>query len=765
MESASPVEAVEDQGCMTPQLSAPVPARARILLRAVIALLLAGAAWPAAAATISGFVRASENGEPLPYASVTVPSLKRGTFTNQSGFYVLAGLPAGSYTATLSCMGYRPESRSLTLAQEQELTLSLELQTAPVQLDVVEVRPGRSELSIEPSKMTLQTRQLTSLPSIAEADLFRAVQSLPGVSTLSDFSAGLYVRGGSPDQNLILLDDIDVYNPNHLFGFFSTFNVDAVKTVDLQKSGFPAQYGGRLSSLLDVHNREGNRKRLAGVARTGFIASSATLEGPWPRGSWMLSGRQTHIAALARAAKIDLPYGFYDVQGRVNYDVAANDRTSLSYYSGRDRLDWNQPGLNLLLDWGNETWSSQWTHVVNPQLFSHFVLGHSRFDSRAIIAFEDFGFRMKNSIDDLSLKGNLSWTPAAAHKIDFGSEMKSLDFRFRSEVGDASQLAFNYQGVYGALYAQDAWKLSEVWRLQTGLRLDYYSRGRYLRLGPRLSVEREIDPKARIHLTWGRYSQFLNLVSQKGASFADMWFPVDRTLQPGGADHYVLGADFGPYDAFDLSVEAYYKPYRNVVEFSEEFSRSLIDPNSTMSQLFNSGTGRAFGGEVFLRNRWRGWDGWLGYTFGVADRTIQGYNFGREYHPDYDRRHQVVVAQNRPLSRHWQTSLTFHYGSGQPLTLPVGRYTFRDISGREYDTVLEGEKNASRLPAYHRLDVGVSGSYPYRGWQIEPELQIVNLYNRKNVYIRTYDMTKNPATYKDITMLPLLPTLGVTVRF
>lgn len=736
-----------------------------MLKRIVVIALLAGGTWPAAAATISGFVRAQDSGEPLPYASVTVASLKRGTFTNQSGFYVLTGLPADSCTVTLGSLGYQRETRRLLLSEGQELRLNVELRTAPLQLDAVEIRPGRSELSIEPSKLTLQTRQLTSLPSVAEADLFRAVQSLPGVSTLSDFSAGLYVRGGSPDQNLILLDDIDVYNPNHLFGFFSTFNVDAVKTVDLQKSGFPAQYGGRLSSLLDVHNREGNRKRLAGVARTGVIASSATLEGPWPRGSWMLSGRHTHIAALARAAKLDLPYGFYDVQGRVNYDVAANDRTSLSYYSGRDRLAWDKPGLNLLLDWGNETWSSQWTHVLNPHLFSHFVLGHSRFDSRATIAFEDFGFRMENSIDDLSLKGNLSWTPSAAHQIDFGSEMKSLDFRFRSEVGDASQLVFNYQGVYGALFAQDAWKFAEAWRLQTGLRLDWYDRGRYLRLGPRLSVERELDPKSRLHLTWGRYSQFLNLVSQEGASFADMWFPVDRTLEPGGADHYVLGADFGPYDAFDLSLEAYYKPYRNLVEFNQEFSRSLVDPNSTMNQLFNSGTGRAFGAEVFLRNRWRGWDGWLGYTFGVSDRTIQGYNFGREYHPTYDRRHQFVAAQNHAVSKRWRTSLTFHYGSGQPLTLPAGRYTFRDINGREYDTVLEGEKNASRLPAYHRLDVGISGSYPFRGWQIEPELQIVNLYNRKNVYVRSYDLTKNPATFKDVTMLPLLPTVGVTVRF
>jgi hypothetical protein len=722
------------------------------------------AASPSAAATISGFVRGADNGEALAYATVTLAGSTRGAMTNQKGYYVITGLSAGSYSVSISYIGYQPSRQTVTLAQDQELTLTVELSPGSLLLETVEVKAKVSELQETPGTLSMKTPQLTVMPAAVEADVFRAVQTLPGVSTLSDFSAGLYVRGGSPDQNLILLDDIDVYNPSHLFGFFSTFNVDAVKTVELQKGGFPARYGGRLSSLLDVHNRDGNRKHLAGTVRTSVIASSATLEGPWRKGSWMVSGRHTYIEPLARAVKIDLPYRFYDVHGRVNYDLGDNDRTSLSYYDGLDKLDWNKPGLELGFDWGNVTWSAQWTHIFTQRLFSHFVLGHSAFDSRATFAFEDFAFRSKNRIDDLSLKGSLTWTPSAAHVVDLGGEMKSLDFSYRREAGE-DRLTFAYQGAYAALYLQDAWKASEEWQIQAGLRADYYSKGDYLRLGPRVSVQRRLNEITSVRATYGRYSQFLNLVAQEGASFADMWFPVDKTLKPGGADHYILGVTYGPFETFEASVEAYYKPYRNLVEFSEEFTRSLITQDATVGQLFNSGTGNAYGADFYLRNRWKGWEGWLGYSYGEVNRKIQDYNFGKEFHPTYDRRHQVVAMQEHNLSRNWKMSFTFHYGSGQPTTLAVGRYTVRDIHGREYDVVLDGEKNGSRLPDYHRLDVGFTYHVRRRGWSIDPEIQIVNLYNRRNVYLRSYDMKKNPARFKDITMLPFLPTIGVTVHF
>lgn len=726
---------------------------------------LQAAISPALAATLSGFVRGADNGEALPYVSVFLQNTGYGDVTNEQGYYVITGIPAGRYSAVLSYIGYRTVIRAVTLADKEELILTLELDPQDLQLEELEVTAPHAFPEIEPSKLSLRTRELARVPMLAEADLFRAVQSLPGVSTLSDFSSGLYVRGGSPDQNLILLDDIDVYNPNHLFGFFSTFNVDAVKTVDLQKSGYPARYGGRLSSLLDVRNRDGNRKEFSGVGRLGIIASSATLEGPYSRGSWMLSGRRTYIEQLARRADLDLPYHFYDLHGKLNLDAARDDRTSLSYYRGRDRLDWNRPSLDILLDWGNEAWSARWTHLFSPRLFSQFMLGRTTFDSRAVAAFRDFTFSQRNRIEDISLKGDLTHTPSPRHRLEFGAESKFLDFDFSREAGEEDHLGFRYEGIYGALYAEENWNASDRWQLQGGLRLNYYSKGDYLRIDPRLSARRLLNEVTALKMTYGRYHQFLNLVSTEGASFADLWFPVDPTLAPGRADHYILGLEYRPQEAVNLTVEGYFKPYSNVVEFSREFGRSLIESDARMDEIFNTGTGRAYGADVYLRDRYAGFDGWFGYSWGSTRRTIRNFNFDRTFYPTYDRRHQVVVMQERALGPHWRMNVSFHYGSGQPVTLAAGRYTTRDITGREYNVILEGDKNAARLPAYHRLDLGLSYLRTFPAWSLEPSLQVINVYNQKNVFFRSYDLTADPAEYEDVTMLPFLPTVTLTVRF
>ncbi|MCA9726881.1 MAG: TonB-dependent receptor [Candidatus Eisenbacteria bacterium] len=720
---------------------------------------------PVLAATVSGFVRSASSGEALDFANVFLRGTPYGDMANEKGYYVITGVPAGSYEIAFSFMGYALETQEMVLTEDQELSLSVELTPNPIQMEEFEVKAGESDLLLQTSKVTLRTSELTTIPKVGEADLFRAVQSLPGVATLSDFSSGLYVRGGSADQNLILLDDVDVYNPSHLFGFFSTFNVDAVKTVDLQKSGYPARYGGRLSSLLDVRNRDGNRKEYQGVGRVSLIASSATVEGPWSKGSWMLSGRHTYIEPLARAADVDFPYKFYDVHGKLNYDLARGDHTSVSLFRSRDRLDWDRKTLDLLLDWGNDTGSIQWTHLFNPRLFSHFTVGGSSFTSTGEIAFQDFAFRLRNEVRDWAMKGNLSYTPSADHLIDFGFEGKALDFDFVRAAGEEQELRFAYQGTYAALYGQDSWRLSPRWQIQPGLRLEYYSEGDYFRLGPRLSVRRKINETTAVHATYGRYYQFLNLVSEEGASFADMWFPVDRTLDPGRADHYIFGVDLGPYDAFDLSVEVYYKDYLNLVEFSEEFGRSLIDENATLDEAFDTGNGSAYGGELYLRNHVGGFDGWIGYAYGKSQRTIQGFNYGREYDPQYDRRHAVTIMQSRSLGRGWMLQTNFRYGSGQPTTLAAGRYTVRDITGREYDVALPGEYHGYRLPDFHRLDIGISRAWHPKGLTVEPSLEIINVYNHENVYLRQYDLTKNPAEYEDVTMLPFLPTVGVSVRF
>lgn len=724
------------------------------------------ASMPASAATVSGFVRSAASGETVSYANVYLKGSSRGATSNDKGYYVVTGIPAGTYEMIASSLGYAAEHRPVTLAQQDEVAQDFALTPQEIRTETVEVKADRNRnLVIEPSKMTLRTPELRNVPAVLEADLFRAVQALPGVSTLSDFSAGLFVRGGSADQNLILLDDLDVYNPSHLFGFFSTFNIDAVKTVDLQKSGYPARYGGRLSSLLDVHNRDGNRKEFQGVARIGILGASTTLEGPWAKGSWMLSGRQTYLQAITKMADIDLPYNFHDLHAWVNYDPSPDNRMSLSYFRGRDRLDWNQKSMDILLDWGNDTWSAQWTHLFNRRLFSHFVFGGSRFNSVGEVAFQDFKFKMKDEISDFASKGNLTYTPSADHLVEFGFEGKVLDFLFRREAGNDDRVQFKYDGVYAAVYGQDRWQVSPQWQIQPGLRLDYYSQGNRLRVGPRISARRQLNEMTAVHGTYGRYYQFLNLVSEEGASFADMWFPVDRTLKPGSSDQFIAGLDIGPYETFDLSAETYYKRYANLAEFNEEFGRSVIDSNARLNEAFNQGKGFAYGADLYLRDRLAGCEGWIGYSYGVTKRKINGFNYGKEYFPTYDRRHQVTFMQSRPLGKGFRVSCSFRYGSGQPTTLAAGRYTVRDITGREHDDFFPGEFHGQRLPAYHRLDVGVSYRKQFRTWSLEPNLEIINVYNHKNVYLRNYDLESNPARFDDVNELPILPTLGLTINF
>jgi hypothetical protein len=740
----------------------------REIARSYIPLLLALlAARTSDAASVSGLITGAEDGEPLAYTGVHLRGTSFGKVANAKGYYVLAGIPAGTYTVSFSRIGYKTAERSIVLAEDEKLRLDVELAPEPVQAEEIVVEVSRDLLGVRPARVTLETEELTRIPFAIETDVLRGVQMLPGVSSLSDFSSGLYVRGGSADQNLILLDDADVYNPNHLFGFFSTFNADAVKTVDLQKSAYGARYGGRLSSLLDVRNRDGNRKKVEGTVRSSVIASSATVEGPWPGGSWMVSGRHTYIEQLAEAMDIDLPYKFYDVHGKLNWDIDKADRTSFSYYEGLDRLDWDREGLDVLLDWGNRTASAQWTRLYGTRLFSDLVFTYSRFASRAMAAFQDLEFEMRNDIDDVGLKAAMTYTPNARHAVDFGVEGKSLRFRFERGYEEEDDIRFRYDGLYGALYAQETWMFAPGSEVRAGLRLETYSEGDYVDLGPRLSIRRVLGEHLSAHAGYGRYKQYLNLVSLEGASFADMWFPVDETLEPGSADHYVVGVEAGPFRDFDLSVEAYYKPYRNLVEFSEEFTRSLVASDAQMNDLFNSGTGKAYGADLYLRNRWAGFEGWAGYSLGWTRRTIDRYNFGEEYVPAYDRRHQFVLMQERPLGKEkkWRLSVAFRYGTGQPTTLASARYTVSDPAGRTFDTVLDGELNAYRLPAYHRLDVGLSWRTEWRGLLIEPSLEIVNLYDRENVFIRTYDTSKNPVEFEDVTMIPRIPSIGVRVSF
>lgn len=728
-----------------------------------ICLSVAGAV---SGGTIHGFVREDGSKEPIIMGNVWIEGTTIGTTTNMKGYYVLPKLQPGNYKIYFRYIGYKTGIFQRTIKGDEDISLDVYLKPEVIQLEAAMVTAERTkrELDIKPGQITMNMPRLRKIPQVAEPDLFRSLQMLPGVATLSDFSAGLYVRGGSADQNLILLDHIDVYNPNHMFGFFSTFNTDAIKSVELLKGGFPAMYGGRLSSVLNVINKEGNRDHFQGVARLSLLSANATIEGPWKHGSWMFSGRRTYLDIAAKMVNFDLPYYFYDGHGKINFDIDKSNQASFSFYLGNDILDLSQEGTSINLNWGNKTFSSQWTHLFSSTLFSHFVFAGSRFDSDSKIIFDDISFGIFNKINDLSLKGSLTYTPSTKHSVDFGFEAKMLNFDLNYRIVGIDYLN-SFSGNYLAFYLQDNYKVGLFDILQAGLRFDHYTDGGYSRLTPRLSLKHILNNNNYVTFSYGKYTQFLNLVHQEGLSFADMWFPVDPTFAPGGADHYIIGYTYDNRKHFSVDIEAYYKRYTNIAEFRTQRGYDEELDQQTAALNFYSGTGKAYGMDVYLRNHFGRLEGWFGYALGWSKKKITGYNFDREYYPTYDRRHTITAIQDYRLGKKWRFNLAFKFGTGQPYTEATAKYAVLSPNGTIYYLPLEGEKNRYRLPVYHRLDVGLFYQRKFFGLDTEMYVQIVNVYNHKNVWFRRYNTYKNPTKVKDFTMLPLLPTAGLSVKF
>ncbi|MBN1782973.1 TonB-dependent receptor [bacterium] len=718
------------------------------------------------AGTVHGFVREEENREPVIMANVWIQDTSIGTTTNLKGYYVLADLLPGEYTLYFRYIGFQTVKKTVRVTNDHDINVDIYLKSEAILLEGASITADREkrDLEIMPGQIVVQAPQLRSIPQVAEADLFRSIQMLPGVATLSDFSAGLYVRGGSADQNLILLDEIDVYNPNHMFGFFSTFNTDAVKSVELLKGGFPAKHGGRLSSVLNVYDEEGNREKFEGVTRLSILSASSTLQGPWEHGSWMLSGRRTYLDLASKLADFDLPYYFYDGHAKINFDIDPKNQASLSFYAGNDYLDLGEDGMNVLLNWGNKTFSAQWTHLFNSRLFSHFVFAGSRYDSDTQVKFDNIRFGIFNRITDLATKGILTYSPNTRHSVDFGFETKVLNFDLNYHVVD-TDYNNHFNGVYLSAYMQDNIKLTPLTILQTGLRVDHYTDGAYTRIDPRISVQQTFTDKINMKFSYGMYHQFLNLVQQEGMSFADMWFPVDKTFDPGKAQHYIVGFQYDNKSTFSFDIEGYYKYYGNVAEYNVYRNEDEIIENQTAATNFLSGKGKAYGMDMYIRNRLGRLEGWLGYALCWTKKQVDGYNFDLWYYPTYDRRHTITLIQDYKISKNWRFNVAFKYGSGQPYTESTAWYEVTDQKGRIHYESLDGKKNTYRLPAYHRLDLGLFYTRSIFKKKTEFFLQVINVYNRDNVFFRRYKTWENPPQVQDINMLPLVPTGGFSVYF
>ncbi len=766
--------------------------------------LAAGWFLPAFAGTVSGFVTEAESGEPLQYVNVSVAGTRIGGQTNKKGYYVLNLAQPGSYRLEYSLVSHERVSQPFTLnAVGENVSLDARLRKSAVELGKIVVTAtveGDPEGPLIRASTIQRGRQdIQSVVSPVESDVFRAVLTLPGVAPISDFSSGLYVRGGSPDQNLILLDDIDVYNPSHFGGVFSTFNTDAVDNVELIKGGYPAKFGGRLSSVLDVTNRQGNRVRPQGVARLSLISSSATLEGPWKlgklHGSYMASLRRTYLE-LVKELYPDLPdYYFYDGHAKLNLDLDSRNKLNLSAYFGRDDLSFDF-GSVLDLDWGNRTFTAGWVHLFNPRLFSQFIFAGSEFQSNFQQKNSDGTvlFDRKNGIQDLSAKSVLSWKPDNRHELEGGFELKwndtwlKLDSSYQLDPSSLPDLEVS--SLTSAAFIQDNWQLNELWTLQPGLRAAWYKslnlrpghipEASYVNIEPRVSIKRQLDAGESVYANFGAYHQYLTLMTMEISTPFDVWFPLDGSLEPGRSLHYILGYQRGLSQYFQWEAELYYKTYGNLLQYNTGTDFTWNNETGTLSDTFHVGTGFTYGADLLLRNDFNGLQGFLGYTLSQTQRKIEDVNIDpatgqpMPFYPRYDRSHAVSLIQTYNFSQNTgrqilgsdlKLGLNFSYSSGQPTAVPERIY----YDGSNY-RLIYSYQDRERLPAYLRLDLSAKFEWVRRWGSIEPYLEFINVTGRKNVSFRSYDIIPEEdgsfrLRQRDGTQFPFLPFLGVNVSW
>ena len=750
-----------------------------------VMVILPTAAWAQTTSTLSGFVRDRSDGERLPNAAVAIAVADRelGALTNSEGYYAIPAIPPGTWVVTASYIGYTTHQDTLELAAGQALRWDIELNRQALELGEVvveaEATAVESDVNQRPSVVAMPVADLQQMAAMAEPDLLRSLQLLPGVQAASDFSSGLYVRGGGPDQTAILLDQMRLYNPSHAFGFFSTFNPDAIKNVTLYKGTYPAQYGGSLSAVLDVQNRDGNRRDFSTRGGVSLITSRLMSEGPLGQGSWMVAGRRTYIDPVLRAVRRStddlngLGYWFYDVNAKVNTQLGPNDNLMLSAYGGNDHLDISASAgsarsdstntLSFGNNWGNGALTGRWTHVFSPALFGRVMALYSRYQSDITLNLFGTPIAVRNRVREVSVQGDLDYFAAAAHTLRAGVGVTffRFDYGVRFDQYENDQLVRPY---LISAYIQDDWQVTPLTEARLGLRGTYYEEGGHLSLNPRFSLSRVLGEGWRVKLAGGSYRQYLQLVSSEGFSGGDLWLPLDETVEPGRSYQGVAGLEWEPSNRYRLSLETYYTDLANLVVLDEEREENY-EPETSEDVFKTGGTGYATGVELFAEKRGGRLTGWLGYTLGWTRRAFPDIDGGQTFPPKYDRRHDVSLTAAYRLDR-WTWTANFSYGTGQAYTPPAARYTLRDpASDRPIDRLLAARRNSARLLPYHRLDVGMRWAFGLFGADVEFYLQIFNAYNRRNEWFVQYDpedATEQPIVVK---MLPIVPTFGFDFRF
>jgi len=783
--------------------------------RPILSLLLLLAITPALAqkVSLSGYMRDSATGESLVSGTVYVKEANVGVQTNAYGFYSVS-VPAGNYTVLYSYVGYTTISRSFNLKASTSFNVEMPPATA---MKEIEVTAGRKDANVKNTQMgtvQLSIARIKKLPVLfGEVDVLKSLQLLPGVQSAGDGNSGFYVRGGGPDQNLVLLDDAVIYNTGHLFGFFSVFNSDAIKDVTLIKGAPPADYGGRLSSVVDVSMKDGNDKEFHGQGGIGLIASRFTVEGPIKKnkGSFMLAGRRTYIDVLARPFAPALKssgYYFYDLNLKANYRLGKNDRVYLSGYTGLDKFTYsNDAGtFKATIPWGNTTATLRENHQFTDKLFLNTTAVYSSYnfssDLRQSVANSPsaFGIKLASGIQDYGLKSDLDYYTSFNHHFKAGISYTHHKFIPNQVSGVADSISLNPDNALikyaheAAVYVLDEFDLGSKIKMNIGVRYTWfgqvgpytlynydingnktdssqYGAGKLVKayggFEPRFNIRYGIDDNSSIKASAAHTYQYMHLISNNGTTLpTDVWVPSTYVVKPQAAWQYSAGYFRNFLDnKLETSVELYYKSMQNQIQYKDGYTpNNTADPE--LSYVF--GNGQAYGAEFFVNKTEGKFTGWIGYTLAWTNQTFPLLNNGETFPAKYDRRHDVSVVGTYELNKKWTFSAVFIYGSGNAITLPTAFYFIDNNLVEQFSKV-----NAYREPAYHRLDISATYTPHHskpRKWESSWNFSIYNVYNHENPYFLYVDAEGNAQSgiklkVYEVYILPILPSVTYNFKF
>lgn len=766
--------------------------------------------------TISGYIYDKATKEKLINATVFDQNSKKGVISNFYGFYSLT-IPEGNVNVLYSFVGYAPVVRQFKLKSDTIINIELD---GSLELDEVIVIGSKAEKAVKGTQMgtiEIPMKQIQNLPVfLGEPDVIKALQLLPGVQSGSEGRSGLYVRGGGPDQNLILLDGVPVYNVNHLFGFFSVFNPDALSNVTLYKGSFPARYGGRLSSVLDIRMKEGDKSEYHGNFSIGVIASKFNLEGPIikDKTSFIISARRTYIDYLLRPLITYsmeggvAGYYFYDINAKVNHKINENNHIYFSMYTGLDEFyfkdkyedSYYSEESKFSLGWGNLTSALRWNYKVTNKLFSNTTLTFSKFNTLTNVSFtsqdtdysDEFGMDYNSGIKDISAKIDFDWTPLPEHAIKFGANYTNHKYNpgvtalyargeedFEFNAGNDTVFSNEFQ-----VYFEDNVEITPRIKVNAGMHFSLFNvqEKTYWSVEPRISARYLITDDLSVKAAYTNMTQYIHLLSNPGIGLpTDLWVPVTKNILPQRSNQISAGIFYKLKNDIDFSIEGFYKEMNNIIDYID--GATFFGSATNWENKVAMGKGLAYGAEFLVRKNSGDLTGWIGYTLSWANKTIDKINYGKTYWDRYDRRHDISIVMIYKIDDNKDMGLTWVYGTGYPVT--ISTQNFYTYSGDQYDIPepestsdsyneygYYPERNNYRMPAYHRLDIGINfhkkKKHGTRTWSISA----YNAYNRANPFMVFYGTEPIPGTYydyqkvlKQFSMFPIIPSVSYKYNF